>query len=261
MSITVSTNISSLVAQRSLYRNTSSLSVSLGRMSTGLKINSSKDDAAGYAISNKMNYEKSSYSVAKSNAQMGQSMIDTANGSLNTISNMLHRMRDLAEQSANGTYGAEERAAMQSEVEGLKQEIYRVKDSTEFNGKKILGTETVKQVTEKDAIAQGYKTVHNAQELKEALKVNDAKVMIFADINLDDLGVDETGSNWTAVGSSSSNAFQGTLDGNGYTISNLKINKPDRSYQGLFGYTKGATIKNIDLENVDITSNAYGGGL
>ena len=63
MSITVSTNISSLVAQRSLYRNTSSLSVSLGRMSTGLKINSSKDDAAGYAISNKMNYEKSSFSL------------------------------------------------------------------------------------------------------------------------------------------------------------------------------------------------------
>ncbi|MBR2526281.1 hypothetical protein IKE67_07410, partial [bacterium] len=144
--------------------------------------------------------------------------------------------------------------------------LYRIKNTTEFNGKQIFGTEEVTRVTEAEAVEQGYTVVKTAQELKAALQPGDAscKVMLFADINLDDLGVDETGSNWTAVGttsSDSSDSFKGTFDGNGFTISNLKINKPESDYQGLFGCTNGAEIKNVNLDNVDIIGKTRIGGL
>lgn len=144
MSITVNTNLSSLIAQRSLYKATNKMNTALERLSTGLKINSSKDDAAGSAISTKLSYKISSYDVAKDNAQMGQSMLETANGSLSQINSMLQRIRDLSEQASNGTYGLDERKAMQAEIDGLTEEIYRIKNTTEFNGKKILGEEKPK---------------------------------------------------------------------------------------------------------------------
>ena len=141
MSITVNTNMSSIIAQRSLYKATNKMNTALERLSTGLRINSSKDDAAGSAISTKLEYKMSSYDVAKDNAQMGQSLLDTANGTLSNINSMLQRMRDLSEQASNGTYGEDERKAMQAEINGLTEEIYRIKNTTEFNGKKILGEE------------------------------------------------------------------------------------------------------------------------
>ena len=242
-----------------LNKNTNAMNKALERLSTGCRINSSKDDAAGCAISTSLTKEVSSLNVAQSNAQMGQSLIDTANGALSNMSNMLHRIRDLAEQSANGAYGDDERKAMQSEVNNLVSELYRTKNSTEFNGKNVLGAGFV---TEADAVAMNYKTVHTAQELKEALVAGDAdcKVMLCADINLDDLETVD-GSNWTAVGTSEADVFMGILDGNGFTISNLKINKADTANQGLIGYAGGATIKNISMENVDVIGKEHTGGL
>ena len=106
--------MSSIIAQRSLYKATNKMNTALERLSTGLRINSSKDDAAGSAISTKLKYKMSSYDVAKDNAQMGQSMLDTANGTLSNINSMLQRIRDLSEQASNGTYGEDERKAMQA---------------------------------------------------------------------------------------------------------------------------------------------------
>ena len=139
--ITVNTNMSSIIAQNSLYKSTNKMNTALQRLSTGLRINRAKDDAAGSAISTKLEYKISSYDVAKDNAQMGQSMLDTANGTLSSINSMLQRMRDLSEQAANGTYGKEEREAMQAEVDALSAEIKRIKNTTEFNGKKLFETE------------------------------------------------------------------------------------------------------------------------
>ena len=139
--ITVNTNMSSIIAQNSLYKSTNKMNTALQRLSTGLRINRAKDDAAGSGISTKLEYKISSYDVAKDNAQMGQSMLDTANGTLSSINSMLQRMRDLSEQAANGTYGKEEREAMQAEVDALSAEIKRIKNTTEFNGKKLFETE------------------------------------------------------------------------------------------------------------------------
>ena len=112
MSIIINTNISSMLGVTALNKNTNAMNKALERLSTGYRINSSKDDAAGCAISTSLTKDVSSLKVAQSNTQMGQSMIDTANGALNNMSTMLQRIRDLAEQSANGTYGTDERNAM-----------------------------------------------------------------------------------------------------------------------------------------------------
>ena len=194
MSIIINTNISSIRAMNAFNTNTNALSKALERLSTGFRINSSKDDAAGSAISSSLGVQISGYEIVQDNAKTGQAMLDTAGGALNNISDMLVRMRTLALQSLNGTYSNDERNAMQDEVSELVSEIYRVKSSTLFNSKAILGSEEVTPISEQEAIAQGYTVVKTAQQLKDSLRTNDAdcKVMLFADINLDDLGVDGT---------------------------------------------------------------------
>ena len=142
MAITVNTNIPSLTAQSSLNRATNAMNTAMERMSTGLRINSSKDDAAGLAVANKLDYQVSSYKVAQDNAQMGASMLDTMEGVMNTINDNLVRIRDLTEQAANGTYGTDAMKAITTEVNARLAEIDRVANSTEFNGKKLLDGST-----------------------------------------------------------------------------------------------------------------------
>lgn len=138
MAITVNTNVPSLTAQSALNSATNKMNTAMERMSTGLKINSSKDDAAGLAVANKLDYQVSSFKVAQSNAQMGVSMLDTMEGVMNTINDNLTRIRDLTEQAANGTYGSDAIGAIQTEINARLKEIDRVANSTEFNGKKLL---------------------------------------------------------------------------------------------------------------------------
>ncbi len=138
MAITVNTNIPSLTAQASLNKATNAMNTAMQRMSTGLKINSSKDDAAGMAVANKLDYKVSSLKVAQDNAQMGSSMLDTAEGVMGVINDNLTRIRDLTEQAANGTYGSDAIGAIRTEINARLAEINRVANSAEFNGKKLL---------------------------------------------------------------------------------------------------------------------------
>ena len=143
MAITVNTNISSLTAQSSLNKATSKMNTAMERMSTGLKINSSKDDAAGLAVSRKLDYKVNSLDVAQSNAQMGASMLDTMEGVMGVVNDNLVRIRDLTEQAANGTYGSDAMKAMATEINARLTEIDRISNSAEFNGKKLIhGTTT-----------------------------------------------------------------------------------------------------------------------
>ncbi len=138
MAITVNTNVPSLTAQGSLNAATNKMNTAMERMSTGARINSSKDDAAGLAVSNKLDYKVSSLAVAQDNAQMGASMLDTMEGVMNVINDNLIRIRDLTEQAANGTYGTDAMTAIKTEVNARIAEINRVANSAEFNGKKLL---------------------------------------------------------------------------------------------------------------------------
>ena len=143
MAITVNTNISSLTAQGSLNKATDRMNTAMERMSTGLKINSSKDDAAGLAVSRKLDYKVNSLDVAQSNAQMGASMLDTMEGVMGVVNDNLVRIRDLTEQAANGTYGTDAMKAMATEINARLTEIDRISNSAEFNGKKLIhGTTT-----------------------------------------------------------------------------------------------------------------------
>ncbi len=138
MAITINTNMSSLVAQKSLNTATSKMNTSMQRLSTGARINSSKDDAAGSAVATRLNYKISSLDVAKDNAQMGSSLLETAEGTLDVVQSNLERIRDLTEQAANGTYGSDAMTAIKAEIQGRLDEVTRIADTTEFNGKNLL---------------------------------------------------------------------------------------------------------------------------
>jgi flagellin len=138
MALVINTNIASLSAQRNLAINSNSLNTSVQRLSSGLRINSAKDDAAGLAISEKIRSQVRSISVAIRNSQDGISMAQTSEGGLQEMGNILGRMRELAEQAANGTLGNAERLTLDKEYKQLKTEIDRISNATEFNGAKLL---------------------------------------------------------------------------------------------------------------------------
>jgi len=134
----INTNIASLNTQRNLTSSQTSLATSIQRLSTGLRVNSARDDAAGLAIAERMSSQIRGLNVAARNANDGVSLAQTAEGSLGKIGDMVQRMRELAVQSSNATNNATDRASLQSEVAQLKQEIDRVATSTTFNGTKLL---------------------------------------------------------------------------------------------------------------------------
>jgi len=135
---TINTNIVSLNAQRNLNQSQSSLATSMQRLSSGLRVNSAKDDAAGLAIAERMNTQVRGLNVAARNANDGISLAQTAEGALGKVGDMLQRMRELAVQSANATNSTSDRAALQAEVVQLKEEIQRIAATTSFNATKLL---------------------------------------------------------------------------------------------------------------------------
>jgi flagellin len=137
---TINTNVSSLNAQRSLANSANSLSISMARLSSGLRVNSAKDDAAGLAIAERMNTQTRGMNVAIRNANDGISLAQTAEGALAAISNNLQRMRELAVQAANGTNNSTDITSLDNEYKTLAAENTRVSNSTTFNGTSVIGT-------------------------------------------------------------------------------------------------------------------------
>ncbi|KAF1705074.1 flagellin domain-containing protein [Pseudoxanthomonas kaohsiungensis] len=142
MAQVINTNVMSLNAQRNLSTNSASLATTIQRLSSGLRINSAKDDAAGLAISQRMTTQVRGMDVAARNANDGISLAQTAEGALSSIGENMQRIRELAVQAANGTNSAEDRAALQKEVTQLSDEITRVKNNSSFNGTKLLDGST-----------------------------------------------------------------------------------------------------------------------
>jgi flagellin len=138
MASTINTNVNSLTAQRNLNGSQSSLATSMQRLSSGLRINSAKDDAAGLAISDRMTSQIRGSVQAARNANDGISLAQTAEGALGAAGTILQRVRELAVQSANATNSASDRAALNAEVNQLTAELDRIAKTTEFNGLKLL---------------------------------------------------------------------------------------------------------------------------
>ena len=138
MALTINTNVVSINAQRNLSLSGSQLGTAMQRLSSGLRVNSAKDDAAGLAIAERMNAQSKGLAVAARNANDGISLAQTAEGALGKVGDMLQRMRELAVQSANATNSDTDRAALQAEVSQLVSEIDRVAKTSAFNGQKLL---------------------------------------------------------------------------------------------------------------------------
>ncbi len=138
MSLSVNTNVPSLTAQQGLERATGALETSMRRLSTGFRINSAKDDAAGLQITNRISSQINGLTVAVRNANDGISVSQTAEGAMNESTAILQRMRDLSVQSANDSNDSADRAALQKEVAQLTKELDRIADTTTFGGQKLL---------------------------------------------------------------------------------------------------------------------------
>lgn len=161
-------NIMAMNAYRNYSNNTSALSKNLEKLSSGYKINRAGDDAAGLAISEKMRAQITGLETAQKNAKDGVSLVQTAEGALTEVHDMLNRMVELANQSANGTYDGTDRAQLQKEVQQLQSEIDRIADSSNFNGIKLLDgslSEGGTKAIELTGLTTGDKTEATASEL------------------------------------------------------------------------------------------------
>ena len=205
MSMTINTNVASLNAQRNLVASQSSLATSMQRLSSGLRVNSGKDDAAGLAISERMNAQIRGLNVAARNANDGISLAQTAEGALGKVGDMLQRMRELAVQSGNATNSATDRAALQAEVAQLKEEVQRVADTTRFNGIRLLDgsfaaqsfqvganageTIALAAVADADLAALGTLTRNTHTQTLGALTVTDGALATSLEINGETVGI------------------------------------------------------------------------
>lgn len=137
----INTNVKSLVASSTLAINDRALSTAMEQLSTGKRINSAKDDAAGMAISSRMTAQIRGLDQAVRNANDGISLLQTADGAMEEVSNMLQRMRELSVQSLNGTNGATDTTALSDEFDSLAEEIVRINDETKWNGDLVFSDE------------------------------------------------------------------------------------------------------------------------
>ena len=144
---TINTNISSLNAQRALASTSNMMSTAMARLSSGMRVNSAKDDAAGLAIAERMQAQTKGMNAAVRNANDAISMAQTAEGALGSISNNLQRMRELAVQAANDTNNTSDRSALEKEYTLLAAENTRIATNTKFNGNDVIGTTAVNTFT------------------------------------------------------------------------------------------------------------------
>ena len=181
MPTTINTNMASLSAQRALQSTDGSLSTSMKRLSTGLRINSAKDDSAGLAIAERMTSQVRGMTVASRNANDAISLAQTAEGSLGKVGESLQRMRELAVQSANSTNDTSDRANLNEEYTALATEVSRVLEGTKFNGKNLLNASAADMafqigadVADTDRITVGLRDMTDGTGMKLALATTGA---------------------------------------------------------------------------------------
>ncbi|MBI4620086.1 MAG: flagellin FliC [Desulfobacterales bacterium] len=228
MALVINTNIASLNAQRNLAINSLALDVSVQRLSSGLRINSAKDDAAGLAISEKLRAHVRSINVAVRNSQDGISLSQTAEGALSEIGSLLARMRELTAQAANGSISASNRTDLDNEFQQLKTEIDRIVTVTEFNGTKLIdGSQCATGITlqvgflgttdDRMTILSGLTSVHSGSAL--ALTGNYSAILSAAQATSVLAAIDSAIST-VATRRGTLGATQNRLDS---TISNLRV--------------------------------------
>lgn len=233
----INSNIASLTAQRALNMSQNSLTTSLERLSSGLRINSAKDDAAGLAISERMTSQIRGLNQAVRNANDGISLAQTAEGALGEISNNLQRMRELSIQSSNATNSASDRAALQAEVSQLVSEISRVAEQTQFNNLNLL---------DGSFLSQSFQVGANANQTIDVNAIGDARATA--------LGSNILTTNGTAMGTATAAAAD-VSGGNGVTVEADLVLTNNKGATGAISYAVGSDAKTI----ADAINTAGGG--
>ena len=286
--LSIRTDLSSLIVQNSMGSATNKLNQAIERMTTGAKLNHAKDNAANYSIATNMLTKISAYDVAADNTAMGMDMIATAEGALSQIEDKLARLRALATQANNGTYGGQSLSAINTEANALSKEIRRLVDTTEYNGIKVLNSQEIvlpdhlKDVTAKaeyngfiadpvdytqtqldgfielstvSTLTSGETyTISTAAELRQLSEmVNDGQNTSNVTFVLEK-DIDLENIPFTPIGIGYNGVedprFKGVFNGNGHIISNLNIDEiTSWDYCGLFGYVDGGMIKNVGIKN------------
>ncbi|MBR1373217.1 hypothetical protein IJ556_02045, partial [bacterium] len=309
--VSINTNLQSLIVQKNLTKSTNALDKAIERLTTGYKINHASDNAANYSITRNMSSQLSSYLQAEENTSMGLDLIQTQSSTLDTIQNLTTRLRALAEQAHNGTYGAQSLQAINQEAGAIVDEICRITGNTEYNGIDLMGS--TMQDTFKDSYGEtigldeyediSIKSNGLINEVEEFVDPNNGFVLkisnVDENINLNSVGatfIISSAEDFKKFSYMMNNGhlcnndhhkfvltndidlseysdgegfapinFKGTFDGNGHTISNLYINRPDEDNVGLFRSAvnegESGTIKNLRLENVNITGDSYVGAV
>ena len=199
---TINTNLSSLNAQRNLSMSQSSLATSMQRLSSGLRVNSAKDDAAGLAIAERMYAQVRGMNVAVRNANDGISLAQTAEGALGKVSDALQRMRELAVQSRNATNSDQDKDSLDKEFGELAKEIQRVLGGTTFNGKNILGANAGTQAFQVGANT----TANDTIDIVTTNMVTTSEITSVA-------GTDNTGTSRAGIGSTATGSMIATVIG------------------------------------------------
>jgi flagellin len=197
---TINTNLISLNAQRNLNASQSSLAVSMQRLSSGLRVNSAKDDAAGLSIATRMDSQVRGMNVAVRNANDGISLAQTAEGALGNVSDALQRMRELAVQSRNATNSDADKDSLDKEFGELAKEIQRVLGGTTFNGKNILGAQAGTQSFQVGANT----TANDTIDIVTTDMVTSSAITTVA-------GFDNAGTSRAGIGSTATTAQIGTV--------------------------------------------------
>ncbi len=297
----INTNLSSLIVQSNLQTSTLGLNQAIERMTTGFKINGAKDNAAGYSIVTNMTTKIGAYQVAEDNVMVGLDMVLTASNSLSTMSDLTIRLRNLAIQVRNGTYGNTSLDAINLEGKSIIDELYRIYETAEYNGIRLFNdfSSTVPEfddgnklvpnemgflqdiarrdttamdkladVDPNQTLSSGTYSISTAEELvklsemSNAGKITGACEFVMAnDIDISEFCMANLDSNGEGGWNPIGNLEDSKFDGNGYTVSGLYINRPTKDGQALFSGTK-SLIFNIGVLNPKVIGkNAVGGVL
>src|SRR5690625_1289803 len=187
----INTNYLSLVAQNNLTKSQSSLSTAIERLSSGMRINSAKDDAAGQAIANRFTSNVKGLTQAARNANDGISIAQTTEGALDEINNNIQRIRELTVQAANGSNSTEDLQSIQNEIQERKEEINRIAEQTDFNGVKVLGGEEGK--VDFMSVQVGARDGETIQIKLEAINLDTLNIEDFSVIEFKEVTGPETG--------------------------------------------------------------------
>jgi len=271
--LSINTNLSSLIAQRAMQTSTDRLNQAVERMSTGFKINHAKDNAANYSISTNLTTKINAYQIAEDNVAMGMDMLTTADENLSLISDKLIRLRDLATQASNGTYGTNSLNAINGEANALVDEINRLYTTAEYNGMKLFQTEEAtptrlvvdetKRVSKISGFVEGetYFICDSTDLLSMSELMKDIDYQGTSNVTFELASNIDMSGHVLDYGMTENNPFEGIFHGNGYTISNLETSGGGDYGGAFFNDTDGAIIDSLILKDITVSTGTTSGCL